>query len=143
MFPVAEGKIPNRTKSNTPPENDTPAVAPHSAMIQNENPAINTWNPKNRIGARNRNVNSIGSVIPVRNDVSAAAPIIEIASCLFSFLAAITIAAPAAGSPNIMNGNLPCRYAPGCTPSVMYTCPVIGLPSTTNVILVLPLTSVI
>ena len=67
-------------------------------------------------------MNSIGSVIPVKNEVSAAAPITEAATCLFSFLAAITIAAPAAGSPKIMNGNLPCRYEPGLTPSVILTC---------------------
>ncbi len=64
-------------------------------------------------------MNSIGSVIPVKNDVRAAAPITDIATSLFSFLAAIIMAAPAAGNPNNMNGNLPCMYCPGFIPAVI------------------------
>ncbi len=91
---------------------------PMISRNQNEIPAIQMWNPQYSTGAKNKNVNSRGSVIPVKNEVIAAAPITENATCLFSFLAAIIIAAPAAGNPNNMNGNLPCMYCPGLTPVV-------------------------
>ena len=52
-------------------------------------------------------MNSIGSVIPVKNDVNAAAPNNEPTNYFFSGLAHLYIANAAPGKPNIMNGNLP------------------------------------
>ncbi len=58
---------------------------------------------KYRTGATNMNENSIGSVMPVRNDVSAAEIIRPPTFSLFSGLAVCQIASAAAGRPHILN----------------------------------------
>lgn len=78
---------------------------------------MNAWNPQNNHGAKNKNVNSRGSVIPVRNEVNPADATIDSANFLFSLGHATTMAAAAAGRPNIMNTYLPCKYCPMFTPS--------------------------
>ena len=60
-----------------------------------------------KAGATNKNVNSNGSVIPVKNDVNAAVANNEPTTCFLFGLAALYIANAAPGRPNIMNGNLP------------------------------------
>ena len=62
------GRMPNRKKSIRPPENVSPIDVPVMNMIMNDRPANTAWIP-NSHGAMNRKVNSIGSVMPVRNDV--------------------------------------------------------------------------
>ena len=99
-----------------PPENVIPTCAPNRFISKNDTAAINAWNPQNRAGAKNTNVNSIGSVTPVTNDVTEAGKIIPNACFLFSLGAASTIATPAAGSPNCMNGNFPCMNLPKFNP---------------------------
>jgi hypothetical protein len=86
-------------------------------MNPNDRAAKKAWKPQNNQGAKNKNVNSIGSVIPVKNEVAPAEATNEAAIFLFSFGAAVTIAAAAAGKPNIMNGYLPCMYCPALTPA--------------------------
>ena len=58
-------------------------------------------------GATNKNVNSIGSVIPVSMEVSAAESNRPATAFLFSGFAVRYIASAAPGSPKIMSGNLP------------------------------------
>ncbi|CJW52697.1 Uncharacterised protein [Streptococcus pneumoniae] len=53
------------------------------------------------------NENSIGSVIPVKNEVNARPPNIPVTILRFSGLAAAIIAKHAAGKPNIMIGKKP------------------------------------
>lgn len=100
-----------------PPENVIPTWAPNKFITKNEIPAIVAWNPQNSAGDKNKNVNSIGSVTPVTNDVSDAGIITAAAAFLFSFGAANIIAAPAAGSPNCMKANLPCMNLPKLSPN--------------------------
>ena len=69
------------------------------------------WIPY-RIGATNRNENSKGSVIPVRNEVRAAENSIPPTSFLLAGFASWYIAKAAAGSPNIINTNFPVRNFP-------------------------------
>ena len=64
-------------------------------------------------GATNRNANSIGSVMPVRNEVSAAEIMMPPTFARFSGRAARHIAIAAAGSPHILN-----RYPPAMFPAV-------------------------
>ena len=68
-------------------------------------------------------MNSIGSVIPVNNDVKAAAPNNPPTALRFSGLAHLYIANAASGKPNIMNGNLPAmkRVVP------LTTCAIVSL----------------
>ena len=68
---LGQGSMPKRKKSIRPPENVSPMDVPVMNMIMKHRPAMTAWMP-NSHGAMNRNVNSIGSVMPVRNDVSAA-----------------------------------------------------------------------
>jgi hypothetical protein len=65
--------------------------------------------PQNNQGAKNRKVNSNGSVIPVKNEVKAAEPIMENACLRFSLPLGTTIiiATAAAGKPNTMKGYFP------------------------------------
>lgn len=100
-----------------PPENVIPTCAPSRFIARNDRAAITAWNPQNRAGARNTNVNSIGSVTPVTNDVTAAGKIAANANFLFSLGAAITIPKPAAGSPSCMKANLPCMNLPRAIPN--------------------------
>ena len=72
----------------------------------NDNPA-NTQCTAYNAGATNKNVNSNGSVIPVKNDVKAAVANNEPTIFFLLGLAALYIASAAPGRPNIMNGNLP------------------------------------
>ncbi|KAJ3619878.1 hypothetical protein Zmor_008720 [Zophobas morio] len=72
----------------------------------NDNPAIPAWNTHNR-GATNKNENNIGSVIPVKNEVAAADPMIPAVRALFSFLANIIIAMAANGYPYCINAKRP------------------------------------
>ena len=67
------GRMPNRKKSMKPPEKVRPICVPVMNMIMNDSPAMTAWMP-NSHGAMKRKVNSIGSVMPVRNEVSAAEP---------------------------------------------------------------------
>jgi len=78
---------------------------------------MNAWNPKNNAGAKNKNVNSIGSVTPVTNDVSDAGNTTPKAILLFSLGAAKTIANPANGNPQGMNENLPSKNLPNLIPN--------------------------
>ena len=79
---------------------------------KNDSPAITAWNPQNSTGAKNTNVNSIGSVIPVKKEVKAAGNTTAIACLRVSLGAAIIIASPAAGNANCMNPYLPCVNLP-------------------------------
>lgn len=63
--------------------------------------------PQNNQGAKNKNVYSIGSVIPVNNEVKPAEKQIENANLRFSLGAALTIAIAANGRPKIINTYLP------------------------------------
>ena len=67
----------------------------------------NTECIKYNTGATNKNVNSIGSVIPVNIAVNAADNNNPPATLRFSGLAHLYIAKAAPGKPNIINGNLP------------------------------------
>ena len=62
------------------------------------------------IGATNRKVNSIGSVMPVMIAVRAADNSRPPTSFFFSGFAVTYIASAAPGRPKIMNGNLPAMY---------------------------------
>ena len=115
--PLPIGSIPQIIVSITPPENVIPTCAPRRFIAKNDNPAITAWNPQNNAGDKNKNVNSIGSVTPVTNDVSAAGIITAAAFLRFSLGAANIIAAPAAGKPNCMNANLPCINLPRFNPN--------------------------
>ena len=70
------------------------------------NPAPTTWIAY-RIGATNKNVNSSGSVIPVKILVKAADSNKPPTTLRFSGFAARYIAKAAPGRPKIMSGNLP------------------------------------
>ena len=91
-----------------PSEKVVPTQICRMWQIMKERPAKTTWMP-NRAGARNRNVNSIGSVMPVRNEVMATEKRREPAIFFFSGLAQVYIAKAAPGRPPIMNGYLPVR----------------------------------
>src|SRR5699024_4894662 len=65
------GKIPNNVKSMIPDPPAYPTLTSRIYISINETPAIKVWKTYNN-GATNKKVNSIGSVIPVRNAVPAA-----------------------------------------------------------------------
>lgn len=77
---------------------------------------MKAWNPQKRTGAKNRKVNSIGSVTPVTKEVAAAGITVPEATFRFSFGAAKIIAAAAAGSPNIIPENFPSANLPALKP---------------------------
>lgn len=83
---------------------------------KNDKAIILAWKPQKRAGDKNKKVNSIGSVTPVTNEVTAAGTTVPRATFLFSFGAAITIAAAAAGKPNIIPENLPSAKRPTLNP---------------------------
>ena len=98
--------IPNSVKSISPPEKVIPTPTPKICISIYESPAsiqCTTY----ITGATKRKVNSIGSVIPVSIEVSAAESKSPPTSFLFSGRAVLYIAYAAAGRPKIINGNLP------------------------------------
>ena len=118
---VLFGIIPNKVKSISPPENVIPILTFNICIIINDKPA-NTQCIPNNTGATNKNVNSIGSVIPVKNEVNAADAIIPATYFFFSGFASCTIAKAAAGSPNIINGNLPVINVPAVNSTPSLSC---------------------
>ena len=72
--------------------------------------APNTACATNSIGAANKNVNSIGSVIPVKKPVNAAGSNSPATTFFFLSLAVTYIAKAAAGKPNTLE--LPCNENP-------------------------------
>ena len=76
------------------------------SINMNDKPANKQWTPYSA-GATNKNVNSIGSVIPVKAAVNAADANNDPTTFFLLGAACLYIAYAAAGKPNIMNGNLP------------------------------------
>ncbi|MNY55503.1 hypothetical protein D3C86_1914880 [compost metagenome] len=89
-----------------------PSRIPNRIQIGNARPARMAWIAY-RIGATNMKENSIGSVIPVRNEVNAAEIMIPPTFARFSGLAECQIAIAAAGRPYILN-----RKPPDSLPAV-------------------------
>src|SRR5699024_1987494 len=100
--------IPNKIKSITPPEKVLPIDIFKISAIKNDTPSKNAWNTYNN-GDINKNINSIGSVIPVINEVRAAPKNNPPTMCLFSLGTQWYIAKQAAGNPNIIVANLPAK----------------------------------
>ncbi len=73
---------------------------------------MNTACKAKRAGAKKINMNSIGSVIPVRNAVKATLKSIPAIAFLFSGLAVLYIAKATAGNPNINIGKNPVMKIP-------------------------------
>ena len=70
--PAPAGSNPNSEKSINPPEKVIPINTLNISINMNDRPASIQWTPYNT-GATNKNVNSNGSVIPVKNEVTPAA----------------------------------------------------------------------
>lgn len=69
--PAPAGSNPNKVKSINPPEKVIPTNTWSISIRKNDNPASTQWTAY-KTGATNKNVNSKGSVIPVKNEVIAA-----------------------------------------------------------------------
>ena len=84
-----------------------------SVLARNCVEAASTACTRYSTGATNRNANSIGSVMPVRNEVRAAEIMMPPTATRFCGLALCHMAIAAAGRPNILK-----RKAPARTPAV-------------------------
>ncbi|UWV83245.1 hypothetical protein [Mycoplasmopsis cynos] len=62
---MQKGIIPYSNKSKNPPENACGIWTPKMFASINDIAHIAAWNPQNIYGAKNKKVNSIGSVTPV------------------------------------------------------------------------------
>ena len=93
-------------KSITPPS-VLPMLTPANETTISDNPCIIEWKTY-KVGAMNKNRNSIGSDIPVTNETNIAETSNPLIENLFSFLAQQYIAQPIAGSANINVGINPC-----------------------------------
>ena len=86
----------------SPCENVKPCLMPSATHTKYAAPASRAWMTY-RTGATKRNANSIGSVMPVRNAVSAAEIMMPPTFARCSGRAARHIASAAAGRPHILN----------------------------------------
>ena len=90
-------------------------------MITNDKPSKIAW-IKNKIGDKNKNENSSGSVIPVKNEVKAPDANKPATSFFLSGRAAWYIASAAAGKPNIIIGNSPPMKLPAVSWTLSFNC---------------------
>ncbi len=88
-----------------------PSFTPRIWQIASDSPVSTAWITYST-GARNMKLNSIGSVTPVRNDVSAIENSRPPTIARRSFGASCSIARHAAGRPNIMIGKKPAMKVP-------------------------------
>ena len=84
---------------------------PEGVYNKSESPVKIAWTPY-KSGDKNIKENSIGSVIPVINDVSAIPIIRPAVAFRFSGFAVTTMARHAAGRPNIITGKNPVIKTP-------------------------------
>ena len=100
-----------RIKSTTPVPKEKPSLTYKKYIIAKDSP-VYIQCIKYSSGEANRNENSTGSVIPVIIEVIAPDVISPSTSFFLSFLAALVIASPIAGIPNIIITKNPTRKDP-------------------------------